>query len=472
MDRVAEAQHLLLPFNRPEYFSVPEALLSSLAWRAYEIASEADVRKPVGLMYKADAKETQYLSLRPTKPGGAAAESLGYELKRRALNTAASDLLLGEAVASSVMGIRIEKTGNQPASPMTPALALMQDPRGVLVKKGPPDFGAIIESLFTVGHGPDGPAASATQLWLRAADQRLTLDPLLDVIDASMMSTVFDGRCSRRASSPISEESVDWCGFYPETPYEWFAKSWVALTSKEWVEVLPARVWVDWATTVLRLAMGLGFLWEYAWYEALGTAIIQNSVPDTFEELRATVRAPLPWQSSRSSVSVRDVGSTIKWRISRGERIRKSLKERLNELGGHQDAMDFLRDAAASEDFRRSLAAEVAEKKEAGKLVWETVKYGLQVRESSGPYTDYYGILKTRGRRYLVIDPGTEWIAVVASLTCGKPRSQCNVGEVLRDLTILGMRPELGDLVSLLERAGMARGSADADHAVIVESAF
>lgn len=472
MDRVAEARHLLLPFNRPEYFSVPEALLSSLAWRAYEIASEADAFKPVGLMYKADAKETQYLSLRPTKPGGAAAESLGQELKRRALNTAASDSLLGEAVASSVMGIRIEKTGNQPASPMTPALALMQDPRGVLVKKGPPDFAAIIESLFTVGHGSGGPAASATQLWLRAADQRLTLDPLLDVIDASMMSTVFEGRCSRRTSSPISEESVDWCGFYPETPYEWFAKSWVALTSKEWVEVLPARVWVDWATTVLRLAMGLGFLWEYAWYEALGTAIIQNSVPDKFEELRSTVRAPLPWQSSRSSVSVRDVGSTIKWRISRGERIRKSLKERLNELGGHQDAMDFLRDAAASEDFRRSLAAEVAEKKEAGKLVWETVKYGLQVRESSGPYTDYYGILKTRGRRYLVIDPGTEWIAVVASLTCGKPGSQCNVGEVLRDLTVLGMRPELGDLVSLLERAGMARGSADADHAVIVESAF
>lgn len=471
MPNAAQAKHLLLPFNRPEYFSVPEALLSALAWRAYEYSAGQEARKPVGLMYKAEPKETQYLSLRPTMPEGTNAELLGHELKRHAVNTAASDLLLGEAVSSSVMGIRIEKTGNQPSSPMTPALALMQDPRGVLVKKGPPDFASIIESLFTVGHAPSGPSASATQLWLQAADQRLELDPLLKAIDASMMSTVFDGQCRRRNSFPTSGDSIEWCGYYPETPYEWFAKSWVALTSKEWVEALPARVWVDWATTVLRLAMGLGFLWEYAWYEALGTAIIQDAVPDTFDELRTMVRSPLPWQSSRSSVSVRDVGSTIKWRISRGERIRKSLKERLNGVDGQQDAMEFLRSAAASE-FRQSLAMEIADKKEAGKLVWETVKYGLQVRESSGPFTDYYGILKTRGRRYLVIDPGTEWIAVVASLTCGSPGSQCNVGEVLRDLTILGMRPELGDLVSLLERAGMARGSADADHAVIVESAF
>ncbi|WP_156135103.1 hypothetical protein [Arthrobacter sp. L77] len=466
-----KAKHLLLPFNRPEYFSVPEALLSALAWRAYEYASDAAPTKPTGLMYKAEPKETPYLSLRRTMPEKDSAAALGRGLKDRGLSTEASDLLLGEAAASSVMGIRIEKTGNQPASPMTPALALMQNPRGVLVKKGPPDFGSIIESLFAVGHGIGGPRASATELWLGAADQRLRLDPFLAAVDASMMEAVFEGRTTRRSSIPVAEESLEWCGYYPDTPFEWFAESWTALTSEAWVEALPARVWVDWATTVLRLATGMGFLWEYAWYEALGQAIIQDSVPETFEELRATVRTPLPWQSHRSSISVRDVGSTIKWRIARGERIRKIVKERLNEVDASQDAMEFLREAASS-DFRSSLAAEMAEKKEAGKPVWETVKYGLQVRESSGPFTDYYGILKTRGRRYVVIDPGTEWIAVVASLTCGAPNTQCNVGAVLRDLTKLGMRPELGDLVALLERAGMARGSADADHAVIVESAF
>ncbi|WP_309073794.1 hypothetical protein [Paenarthrobacter sp.] len=471
MTRIAAAHQLLLPFNRPEYFSVPEALLSALAWRAYESISNEEQEKPLGLMYKAQAKETLYLSLRPTKPEEDTAETLGNQLRQRGISTAASDRLLGDAVSSSVTGIRIEKTGNQPSSPMTPALALMQNPRGVLVKQGPPDFGAIIESLFTVGHPLVGPSMSATELWLRASDKRLELDPLLSAIDSSMMSTVFQDALRRRTSFPIAEDSVDWCGLYPETPYEWFAKSWQALTSDEWVGALPARVWVDWATTVLRLAMGLGFLWEYAWYEALGMAIVQDSVPDTLEELRGTVRSPLPWQSSRSSISVRDVGATIKGRIARGERIRRSLKERIKDLNGNPDAIEFLRSAARS-DFRLSLAAEITEKKDAGKLVWETVKYGLQVRESSGPFTDYYGILKTRGRRYLVIDPGTEWIAVVASLACGSPGTQCNVGDVLRDLTILGMRPELGDLVSLLERAGMARGSADADHAVIVESAF
>ncbi|MFP3578737.1 hypothetical protein SB659_04015 [Arthrobacter sp. SIMBA_036] len=472
MTRTAGAHNLILPFNRPEYFSVPEALLSALAWRAYGSAPDQEQGKALGLMYKAQAKETQYLTLRPTKPEEGAAQALGAQLRGRGISTSASDRLLGDAVSSSVTGIRIEKTGNQPSSPMTPALALMQNPRGVLVKQGPPDFGAIIESLFAVGHPVGGPAMSATELWLRASDQRLELDPLLKSIDASMMSTVFQDKYHRLDVFPIAEDSVDWCGLYPGTPYEWFAKSWQALTSKEWVEALPARVWVDWATTVLRLAMGLGFLWEYSWYEALGSVIVRDSVPDTFEELRGMVRSPLPWQSSRSSISVRDVGATIKGRISRGERVRRSLKERIKEVEGDKNAIEFLRSSAANSDFRQFLAAEITDKKEAGKLVWETVKYGLQVREASGPFTDYYGILKTRGRRYLVIDPGTEWIAVVASLACGAPGTQCNVGDVLRDLTILGMRPELGDLVSLLERAGMARGSADADHAVIVESAF
>ena len=471
MTSSAEAKHLLLPFNRPEYFSVPEALLSSLAWRAYAEVNGDSPGKPLGLMYKAQPKETSYLSLRTTKPDGDSAVRLGSRLRNHGISTSATDRLLGDAVASSVTGIRIEKTGNQPASPMTPALALMQNPRGVLVKQGPPDFGAIIESLFTVGHLHQSPIRSATELWLTAADKRLELDPLLKAVDDSMMSVVFKDGLRRRDSLPISEDSVEWVGLYPETPYEWFAKSWRILTSDEWVKALPARVWVDWATTVLRLATGLGFLWEYAWYETLGTAIVQNEVPDSLAELRTMVRSPLPWQSSRSSISVRDVGATIKGRISRGERVRKSLRERINDLDGPLDALEFLRMAANSE-FRDSLAREMADKKEAGKLVWETVKYGLQVRESSGPFTDYYGILKTRGRRYLIIDPGTEWIAVVASLACGHPGTQCNVGDVLRDLTILGMRPELGDLVSLLERAGMARGSADADHAVIVESAF
>jgi len=106
-----------------------------------------------------------------------------------------------------------------------------------------------------------------------------------------------------------------------------------------------------------------------------------------------------------------------------------------------------------------------------GNNLWEATKYALLARGTSDQNPDYYGVLHANGR-YLTVDPGTEWVAVVASLACEVPGGATDVGTVLDSLEKLGMRPELSDLVALLERAGMARGSADADRGVMVESAF
>jgi len=46
------------------------------------------------------------------------------------------------------------------------------------------------------------------------------------------------------------------------------------------------------------------------------------------------------------------------------------------------------------------------------------------------------------------------------------------VATLMLNLEELGLRPEAGDLIRLLEKAGLARGSADADRGVIIESAF
>jgi hypothetical protein len=42
----------------------------------------------------------------------------------------------------------------------------------------------------------------------------------------------------------------------------------------------------------------------------------------------------------------------------------------------------------------------------------------------------------------------------------------------MTSLAELGLKPDLTDVVVLLERAGLARGSADADQGVVVQSAF
>ncbi|WP_208710456.1 hypothetical protein [Sinomonas sp. R1AF57] len=484
--------HLKLPFNRPEYFSIPELLISSLAHRAFQRRSDADpigeggtiaaAGKATGYMYKADSKQSKFVDVRSTFPKGEGLDRLGDLFSQGspdlkvAIEGPARDL--GDAVARSVLGIRVEKTGNQPASPLSPALALLQDARGVLVKKNPPDFAEILEAMFAVGHHEvDDPMCSASGLWRKAVGVRLASDPVLREIDRVVMTGILRDGYIPREGDLGNSDAREWAGLFPDTPFEWFARVWKTLTSDGWVDALPARVWVDWATTILRLTMGLGFLWEAAWYERLATAIIDTSVPPTFAELVATVSPPLPWQSSRATVTTRDVASLIKHRLRRGEKVRTYLLDRMKEHSQKRSlseipATEFLRELASEKGHVERLVKSLADSTDRSKTVHETVKYGLQVREASGPYTDYYGILKSHGRRFVLVDPGTEWVTVVASLACDGPSRQCTVGDVLADLGRLGMRPELGDLVSLLERAGMARGSADADNAVIVERAF
>lgn len=478
------AKHLLLPFNRPEYFAVPEALVSALAWRAYEPVMGAEFGVPfsrLGFMYKAEPQNPTSFEFRVTWPGGPKAEEFGAALKQKGrFSTEAPDDLLGNAFARSVLGIRSENSGSQPASPMTPALALMQNSRGVMVKPSPPDYGNIIEAMFSAGHSglPSAQSESATRRWITAVDQRLEADKVLAGIDVSLMEMVHGGSFKRRPDFPVHEKATEWSGLLGGTPFEWLTTSWERLTSEDWVAALPARVWVDWATTVLRLGVGFGYLWEAAWYERIAEAILSDDrMPASFQELVRSVPAPLPWKSNQASISVREVGSMIKLRLNRGEQVRKFLDKKLNppvlenRSAVHgQNPIDFLK--ALSADCREELRAALNFKGEPARLTNETVRYGLSIRDSSGPFTDYYGLLRTRGRRWLIIDPGTEWVTVVASLACVVPGKTCNVGTLLGDLSALGVRPDLGDLVQLLEKAGLARGSADADVAVVVESAY
>ncbi|MHC8606939.1 hypothetical protein ACW4FP_04700 [Paenarthrobacter ureafaciens] len=482
---IPAAKHLVLPFNRPEYYSVPEALVTALAWKAYEPSPEAELGLPfsqIGFMYRAEAQNPSTFDFRITWPGDTRAREFGENLRFAGhFSTEASDSLLGNAVAQSVLGIRSEKSGNQPASPMTPALALMQNMRGITVKPSPPDYGVIIEQIFSAGLSAENAAtaeASATKRWLDAVDQRLESDDILKSIDAALTRMIHSGKFVRRPQFPLNEKAKEWAGLLTGTPYEWFTTTWARLTSQEWVEALPARVWVDWATTVLRLGVGFGYLWEAAWYERIAEAILnQDRMPKSYEELVRSVPATLPWKSSGESISVRDVASLIKLRINRGDKIRKFLEDELKDVAGattktleELDTVQFLQHLA--ENGRSKLRASLHYTGDPAKLTIETVRYGLSVRESSGPFTDYYGLLRSRGRRWLVIDPGTEWITVLASLACKTPKEHCNVGNVLGDLSLLGLHPGLGEIVNLLENAGLARGSADADIAVVVESAY
>jgi hypothetical protein len=301
----------------------------------------------------------------------------------------------------------------------------------------------------------------------------MKLDPLLAAIDAVVNETFFDSK--RKAREKLAHKlPSEFLELTTNSPFTWFHRSWVRLMSEEWVAALPARVWTDWATTLLRCGYGLAYLWESAWYESMAKLLVRGQGGGVSETLRS-MDPTLPWKFSRSTAEIRDLSSRLKSRTQRANDIRPLIEGWLAESGRKELESDHALELMAQDDALvaalKSILSGVG-KKNTSQHLWEAIKYSLMTREASASEADHYGFLRSKGRRFLFADPGIEWITVVASLSAKSPGSFTHLGEVMRNLSMAGIRPDPRDLVLLLEKAGLARGSADADHGVVVETAF
>jgi hypothetical protein len=464
------AVDLTLALPRPQYVSIPEALIVALAARTYSIPESLDEGGlAVARVFRTIPRRTKTLAILRTEPFGSGLDEFGDALKQGGLVATVQSTVLAKATLNSIAGTKAERGQLQPASPMTPSLALLQNMRGLQGTANPPDLAEILESLDRLGFERQEGDPGVAELWALAARRRLDIDPLLGAIDRAVDTQILGGRSSRPLPDTRGARSSG--RVFEKTPFSWFSEHWRRLTSDEWVDALPARVWVDWATTVLRLAVGMGYLWEANWYEALARTVLDDGKP-RWESIAARMPDVVPWKSARIGPAALDVAPLLLWRIRHGGQVRRLV---LTWLEQHKawdlDCDDVLGMMAADSELKVELTDALGNRRQSSENQWEAVKYALKTRDEGGPFADYYGLLQANGR-YLRVNPGTEWMAVVASLACGSPGKETNLGEVLRSLADLGLRPEIRDLVSLLERAGMARGSADADQGVVVRSAF
>jgi hypothetical protein len=393
-------------------------------------------------------------------------------LNRNGFQASIESDLTERAVVNSVFGVRTDRGKTNPASPMSPNLALMQNLEGVLGSKNPPAIADIIEVIYKLG-SKNSPSLSVANLWRKAAEYRLTIDPVLASIDSAFGEVVFGDALIAREESTI-QIGDSWIETLESTPFTWFSRMWDKLTSEEWVSALPARVWTDWATALLRMAYGLCFLWEAAWYDAVARTIVSGT-PSSSIEVKGRMEATLPWRKRNSGAEIRDFSSILIARCERAAEIRQYLDKWVDTnkhpTSSFEEEIAYMSaDAELILNLKKALLPK--KEKNVGKGLKEAIRYALITRDSSGVNSDYYGLLKSSGTRYLFPDPGIEWAAVIASLSCSGPGSHTYVGVVASNLSEAGLRPELEELIELLERAGLARGSADADQGVIVEAAY
>lgn len=469
---------VMIPLNRPEYISYPEGFLSALAWSAFKVEKSpvASAGKKLGLRFHVvlETKNTGNIEIHETEPKAGLLTEFEAALAKFGLESTEINSGLGQAILQSVRGTASLKGKFVPASPLTPALSLMQNSVGLQGKKNPPDLAEILETMYDLGSGSTSGRSLASSL-ADAQKLRLDQDPILRAIDSALSEVVWGAVSRDQGAANRTLKGQSLAPFLTESPFFWFAQSWDQITSPEWVEALPARVWVDWATTILRAAYALGFLWETTWYEALAREILScnDEKKLTIEGILSRQEPPLSWRANNASAEIRDLSSKLKWRCFRSVEIRKALDTWITANSAGSLPLEQVGDLMRSDEklikkLVSSLNMDRNSDSGPGKNLWEAIRYTLVSREAG----DHYGFFKSSGKRYLFAEPGLEWAAVMASLVSSRPGDTTNVGLVADALAKMGASPDPKDLIVLLEKSGLARGAADADLGVQVETAY
>ncbi len=457
--------------NRPEYTPAPETLLTALSWNAFSL--EPTTYR--GLLFKYKRASPRRDGFFETYPRDSDPRLQEFEdaLVAHGVTTEDHNRVMTRALIDSLIGAEVKKSPTQAVSPLSPSIAALQNLVGMTGHASPAAVDKILEHFYSLGAGFDA-SSSATQLWLEACKHRLKNDHLLKALN-DCAAVLLPGTLVEKDTTTIRTRQQASTGDLTNTPFSWFSRSWENITSPEWVDALPARVWTDWATTVLRLGIGVGFLWEAAWFQNLAREVLDvDGKARTWEQLKSGVGSIIPWEPSNAAVSIRDVTPTLKTRVFRAHCVREVLVYWLNAdaLRATSPLTEAVDEMRRDSELISALSAALNYRSEPNTNIWETVSFTLQTRDSDSGTPDYYGLLRRHGRRYLLVDPASEWISIIASLSSSGPGEKTTVGAISKNLSELGLRPSFNELICLLERAGLARGSADADQAVLVESAF
>jgi hypothetical protein len=363
------------------------------------------------------------------------------------------------------------------AVPIVPSAALLQTVRGMKGKDSDTKFAAMLEDIFVFGAIDKGPSSQFAELWLGSLETRTANYPLLGAIDHAIDAII--GPRVRRAARSEKVASWELLDALPDlkrnSPFSWFHSSWTNLNSVDWVASLPPRVWTDWAASLMRTAFGMTYLWEAAWVNKVASLIIdESSRPQDIETL--SVGGLLQWSPDSATQELRAVGRQIGRPLRRAGELKKILEDFIQASGGNSlDLLSGLERAKADGNLKSRISA-VKLKPKGGKAFKDTVEavsYSLQTRSGSGSNADFYGVLKSQGKRgSWEVSPGTEWLACVVSLIATKPGVGLNLGQVMKQLSNIGVTANTPQVISLLERAGLARGSDDADLGLFVQTAF
>ncbi len=484
---------------RPQYSPTPELLLSALVWSvAGEKKIDINGETNQGIVFKkTDIGKSGKRNIVETYPDSSAridamtkVISSNFGMPENSLATRAA-AILGEDLVGNVPA----KANAKAIVPLNLTTALMQDVRGVTGVDNPPNYSRMVQRIYSLGlGGGDGDASLllVNSLYNKTLAGGDWLEAFVNAMAPEEIKKISAKVVDKASGFDAFEENIPSWLEGIDTPFHWFASAWNNLTSVEWGNAMPRRRWVDWASCVLRTAIGSSYIFEMNFYYQLVLGLsTKEAVQDV--KLRALSSNTLffNWDTS-AGVSARDISSKIKKLCERGTACRTLLSEwvALEEPAGFPIPSNFIGNESGLEDWllegrawvsnhakpgaelwRQLVSAIAGKANKASNNVYETINYSLLDRGKSGE-DDLYSLMRKRGRRFTVVEPGQEWFVVIASLTSSAPSSRTRVADLMASLDAIGIEASYKTIVGEIERVGLGRSSHDADDAIEIATAF
>ena len=482
------AADVILDFENPWYPPSPEIFLTSLAWSLFSIEgvesnskrryrrNQRQSRPSTSVSTRAQTNYEYSAEILSSGETGFANElaSQGFSAVRSASSHATQvpkDFV--NATLNAVTGTTSVSSDGIAVSPLTPALAMAQNVKGM--RGATANYALMVEQMWRV---TGKKSQSLAESWLDANSRLLAKNNFLRQLDSALDATQGFGP---RARKVVKEVAQPWPladrnpTLLRKTPYGWFERSWNHLTSDAWVEALPPRVWTDWASTLIRTSFGLGILWQANWYHLVARSILDGDEIPPLDRLDSMEL--IPWQPRTMPLTLRHVKNRLDLQVSTSFRLKQQFAEWVSDFNADSESeswsefSDWIRQSQGRQQTLANLK-QMSGNYGKSKDAVEAVSYSLNVRKDFGLGADNFGLLRLVSRRFRVPQPPTEWLAAISSLVSPTPSTTINLGQLQAELHCMGLRPPTNDLILDLESAGLAKGSADADLGLEIQTAY
>jgi hypothetical protein len=477
----------LVLFNAPDHIQSAEFALTQIVhsrWKIDDLKWEgrlANQRVIFRTTSDQGHDESRY-STYPTRSSGERWEKLVDKLRNEfpSLATDADAGRVADALEAELSGLRIRRIKSLVATPLSPALTMLQTPAGLAGKDNPVAIDEILEDMYELGGGAWGGVAKRyTDALVHLSSADKYVKRINSVVETGILPALLEAKSPTRSGEPSG------IGQIPNSPFSWFQTAWDTITREDWVKALPARRWIEWCGAVARLAYGMGVLWEAHWYVAIadalreGTAVTEESIRNGCNNDKT-----LPWRTGPDAY-----GNDV-WREYRKTNIEAALVRTFLKKSAAKDQpfQSVVDKAHRSESVRQAVDTlledidkhvGMASKRvstSAGDRI-DAVESALKERLVSEGDPDAYYLLRETGMtrsKSVFVDPSTEIAAVVASLACKSPGETTTVRKVAEAFRDLGLRRDNleAEMGKVLERAGLCRRAHDADGSEDVSCAF